>query len=75
MSSSSYTAKGVKCPFYAHESKKEIVCEGLDDNYRMTTRIDFADSFEKERYKADYCKSIECYKRCRLTKTLDAKYD
>ena len=60
------------CPFYHHESRLGIVCEGLIDG--TVDMIRFQTEEEKERFRRMRCESFEYEQRCLIAMILVEKY-
>lgn len=68
-----YEAKYVVCPYYRRLQPNRICCEGVEP--RNTVNLVFEDTFGNIRYKAAYCNNMDNYKKCRICRMLDAKYE
>ena len=72
MSIKSKNYASVKCPFYLHDKKSEIGCEGFVDNMERL-KIEFNCMDAKEVYMNHFCKKKYC--DCGLFKTKMDIYD
>lgn len=66
-----YVDACAKCPFYLHEERQVIYCEGVEDN--TTTHIAFASCTDCRTYKTDFCKGK--WEQCRVAGMLLRKYE
>lgn len=68
-------AYGVKsiCPFYLHEARMSITCEGFTTGTVNMTR--FASSEDKKAYQAGKCEMYAYAAHCPLAAALSRKYD
>ena len=68
-----YEAKYAVCPFYRRVLPNRICCEGVEP--RNTINIVFEDALGSIRYKEAFCNSFDNYKKCRVCRMLDEKYE
>lgn len=61
----------VLCPFFLHNGKKNVVCEGITDY--CTLSLKFFDEEGRNRYKGAYCDKD--YKKCEIYRMLEKKYE
>lgn len=61
----------VRCPFFLHNGKRNVVCEGITDDSTLSLR--FATEESRNEQKRIYCDKD--YKRCEIYRMLLEKYD
>lgn len=66
-----YVDACARCPFYLHEDRQVIYCEGITAD--TTTHVAFANCTDCKAYKADFCKKN--WHRCRIAGMLAKKYE
>lgn len=66
-----YQSAYVKCPFYITDHGKSIICEGV------RTECSTEHRFRRKEIKDKHLQSFCCkeYKKCRMYKLLEKKYD
>lgn len=68
-----YTSNKAICPFYKHENRNVIYCEGVNDG--TVLHMAFANPSECLAYKKEYCRSNNCT-QCLISKMLlSTKYN
>ena len=65
-----YTSSKAICPFYKHESRQVIYCEGIKEG--TVLHIAFANPTDCMLYKHQYCRSD--HTECVVSQLLDTKY-
>lgn len=65
-----YISKYALCPFYKHESKQIIDCEGIQDN--TVIHIAFANATDSKTFKIRHCR--DKYKECPIYAMIKRKY-
>lgn len=60
------------CPFYDHESRYAITCEG--PVYRTTASLKFPREEERKQWVERYCCRMEGYPQCPLCQQAEKKY-
>ena len=63
-----YISKEARCPFYRHEDRAAVYCEGVEDGTSIKLLL------PDEGYKAQYCRSPR-WKSCLIARMLWDKYD
>lgn len=63
----------VECPFFKKAEALWIKCEGVDDRTRLS--LMFFTKKEKADYMDGFCKDINRYCNCRISKMLMSKYE
>lgn len=66
-----YGEVDIKCPFFKKIEPTSMRCEGLIDNTVIHTQ--FQSAVKRELYQTLYCS--RSYKRCRLYKALEKRYE
>ena len=64
-----YVSATVKCPFYRHEERRHIACQGYDSKSFM--HITFKRTGEAGMHKEQYCQ--EKYKECPIYQLITKK--
>lgn len=67
----SYSDTDCLCPFYVTNGELEIRCEGVISRTRCNSK--FPNKAAKENHMDRFCR--DDYRRCRLCRTLEEKYD
>ena len=60
------------CPFYQHESKYEITCEGINEQSVQQTKFSSEDC--KDKHVRHVCSSFYYMERCPIARMLSEKY-
>lgn len=66
-----YTSIKAICPFYKHENRNVIFCEGIKDG--TVLHLAFANPTDCIEHKKRYCRCN--YKGCSINSMLNSKYD
>lgn len=66
-----YTSVKAICPFYKHESRQVIYCEGIKDG--TVLHLAFANPTDCIEHKKRYCRCD--YKQCSINIMLNIKYN
>lgn len=66
-----YTSSRALCPFYKHESRQVIYCEGVEEGNVL--HLAFASPADCLAYKKRYCRSD--HTQCIIKVMLDTKYN
>ena len=61
------------CPFYRHESRYQVTCEGLTQG--AATQLRFEEEAGKKRYMEERCARFDYERRCPLAGLLMKKYE
>ncbi len=66
---------GVKaiCPYYQHESKYTITCEGIFENSQQ--QVKFSTKADKMRHVSEVCSSFGYSRFCPVARMLEKKYE
>lgn len=67
-----YTSNKAICPFYKHESRQVIYCEGIKEG--TVIHLAFANPSDCLTHKKQYCRCGNCSK-CPISTLLMAKYN
>lgn len=62
-----YTSTKSKCPYYKHESRGQVVCEGICED--SVTHVAFSTSSGCYHFKNKYCRND--YKECPVAQMLE----
>lgn len=65
-----YTSRKAVCPFYKHESRQVIYCEGVKDG--TVLHLAFANATDCLLYKNQYCRCV--HTQCPISELLNNKY-
>ena len=66
-----YTSSKAVCPFYKHESRQVIYCEGVEDG--TVLHLAFANPSDSLEYKKKYCRCD--HNQCQISKMLKLLYN
>jgi hypothetical protein len=66
-----YTSSKATCPFYKHESRQVIYCEGVAED--MVLHLAFANPSDCLSYKKQYCRCNHTL--CAISEMLISKYN
>ena len=64
-------SKSAVCPFYLHESRQLICCEGVGEG--NVIHVAFANATDAKNYKVRMCRHN--YRKCAVHKMLEGKYE
>lgn len=67
-----YTSSKALCPFYKHESRQVIYCEGIKEG--TVLHLAFANSSDWTAHKKEYCRCVG-FVKCPIRNLLMSKYD
>ena len=67
-----YTSSKAICPFYKHESRQVIYCEGIKEG--TVTHLAFANATDCLLYKKQYCRCNN-NTQCPVSRMLNNKYN
>lgn len=60
-----------RCPFYRQSGRKNVMCEGLTDEFVIN--LMFVDEESRNRHRRIFCDAA--YEKCEIFAVLEAKYD
>ena len=63
--------KDAICPFYRHEDKQVIYCDGIVPD--SVIHLAFANNTDAKAYKVKYCRN--CYRKCPISQLLEEVAD